>query len=95
MPPEAIKLLERMRRSKEGWTRKDLDTLYEGFGFIMRHGANHDIVSHPDFPHLRETLPRHRKVASYLVRSAVKLIDILIELQSVEEENTEGQEDDE
>lgn len=63
MPPEASKLLERMRRSKDGWTRKDLDALYEGFGFKIRHGASHDIVSHEDYPQLRETLPRHRKVA--------------------------------
>jgi hypothetical protein len=30
MPPEAFKLLERMRRSKEGWTRKDLDASMKG-----------------------------------------------------------------
>jgi hypothetical protein len=58
--------------------------LYEGFGFRIRHGASHDVASHPDYPQLRETLPRHRKVASYLVRNAVKLVDQLIALQEAE-----------
>lgn len=94
MPPEAIKLLERMRRSKEGWTRQDLDMLYLGFGFVMRNGSSHDIVTHPDYPQLRETLPRHRKVAAYLVRNAVKRIDKLLELQMKDEEQ-KGQGNDE
>ncbi len=99
MPPEALKLLERMRRSKAGWKRKDLDTLYKGFGFTIRHGANHDMVSHPDYPQLRElreTLPRNRKLNKYLVQRAVKKIDKLIELQEAEQERTdEEHEDDE
>ena len=94
MPPEASKLLERMRRSKEGWTRKDLDTLYLGYGFTIRNGASHDIVSHPDYPILRETLPRHRKTASYLVRNAVKLIDKLIELQEADRGSQEDSSND-
>lgn len=84
MPPEAEKLLERMRRSKSGWKRTDLDKLYEGYGFTIRHGSNHDVVTHPDYPQLRETLPRHNKVAIYLVRKAVKLVDKLIQLQTAE-----------
>jgi len=81
MPSEASKLLERMRQSKEGWTRNELDSLYVGFGFKIRHGSSHDVATHPNFPQLRETLPRHRKVPSYLIRNAVKLIDRLIELR--------------
>jgi hypothetical protein len=82
MPPEALKLLERMRRSKGGWTREDLDTLYRGFGFEIRHRTNHDVVTHSKYPQLRETLPRHRTVKKYLVQRAVKLIDKLLALQA-------------
>jgi len=81
MPSKAEKLLEQMRNSKSNWKRVDLDKLYEGFGFIITHGANHDIVKHPDFPQLRATLPRHRELAKGYIEFAVKLIDKLLELQ--------------
>lgn len=81
MPSKAEKLLERMRKSKTGWKRKDLDNLYTGFGFIIIHGGSHDIVKHPDYPQLRSTLPRHRDLAKGYVEYAIKLIDTLIGLQ--------------
>lgn len=88
MPPRAEKLLERMRRSKSGWKRHDLEALYEGFGFVLKHGAKHDYYVHPVHPKLRDTLRRSRTVPEYNVRNAIRLIDRLIAL-----ENTEGNED--
>lgn len=85
MPSKAEKLLEQMRNSKSNWKRADLDKLYEGFGFAISHGGNHDIVKHPKFPHLRATLPRHRELAKGYVEFAVKLIDRLLELQKESE----------
>jgi len=70
-----------MRRSKAGWKRADLDTLYLGHGFVIINGSNHDIVKHPDHQHLRTTLPRHVTLARGYVEQAVKLIDQLLELQ--------------
>jgi len=84
MPSKAEKLLERMRQSKSGWTRRDLDRLYEGFGFTVSHGTRHDIVKHPDYPELRTTLPRHTRIAIGYVDFAIKLIDRLIALQESE-----------
>jgi hypothetical protein len=81
MPSKAEKLLEQMQNSKSNWKRADLDKLYEGFGFVISHGGNHDIVKHPSFPQLRATLPRHRELAKGYVEFAVKLIDSLLELQ--------------
>jgi hypothetical protein len=81
MPSKAEKLLEQMRNSKSNWKRADLDKPYEGFGFIISHGGNHDIVKHPNFPQLRATLPRHRELAKGYVEFAVKLIDRYLELQ--------------
>jgi hypothetical protein len=81
MPSKAEKLLEQMRHSKSNWKRADLDRLYERFGFIITHGANHDIVKHPKFPQLRATLPRHRELARGYVEFAVKLIDKFLELE--------------
>lgn len=85
MPTKAEKLLERMRNSKSNWKRADLDSLYEGFGFVIKHGGNHDIIKHPNFPQLRATLPRHRQLAKGYVEFAVKLVDQLLELQKESE----------
>ena len=81
MTARAEKLLESMRLSKSNWKRSDLDKLYEGFGFVITHGGDHDIAKHPDFPTLRTTLPRHRELARGYVEYAVKLVDKLLELQ--------------
>ena len=86
MTSKAYKLLEKMRRSKSGWKRHDLDQLYEGFGFIIIHGSNHDIVKHPNFPLLRTTLPRQNYLAIGYIEQAIKLIDKLLELEGNQNE---------
>lgn len=85
MPSRTDKLLEQMKNSKSNWKRNDLDRLYEGFGFIIKHGGNHDVVKHPEFPQLRATLPRHRELAKGYVEFAVKLIGTLLELEKERE----------
>jgi hypothetical protein len=85
MTRKAEKLLERMRRSKGGWRRGDLDKLYSGFGFEISHGSKHDIVKHPDYPHLRATLPRHTYLAKGYVEFAIKIIGELLTLEDKEE----------
>ncbi len=42
-----LDLLEQMRKSKSNWKKEDIEKLYKEFGFIIRHGSNHDIVTHP------------------------------------------------
>ncbi len=86
MTSKGLKLLEKMRNSKDGWKRIDLDHLYEAFGFVIQHGRSHDIVKHPDYPRLRTTLPRHNPLAKGYVEVAVKLVDELIKLNSQQEE---------
>lgn len=88
MPSKAEKLLERMRKNKAGWKRHDLETLYEGFGFVLKHGSKHDYYRHEIYPSLRDTLKRSRTVPEYNVRNAVKLIDKLKTL-----EDTTGSDD--
>lgn len=95
MTSKAIKLLERMKKSHSGWKRSDLDNLYTGFGFVIRHGSNHDIVSHPDYPQLRDTLQRHGKVPKYNIRKAIKLIDKLLEFQDTDNLDAESENNDE
>lgn len=106
MPSSKPSLLEKMRRSKSGWKRKDLDALYESYGFEIQHRSNHDVARHPDYPQFRPTLPRHKKLGKYLITQAIKTIDKLIKLQQeeeeakkkndiIEEEDAEGDEEDE
>ena len=87
MPPKTTKLLERMRRSQANWKRKDIETLYLGFEFEIRPGSNHDIVTHPKYRNLRATLPRHNKIATYIVKQAIKTIDRLLELEESGEDD--------
>jgi hypothetical protein len=86
---KANKLLEKMRGSKNSWKRKDLDSLFLGFGFIIRNGNKHDIVTHPDFPQLRTSLPRHTYLAKGYVEFAVALVDELLKLRSRREDKNE------
>jgi hypothetical protein len=92
MTSKAQKLLERMKQSKAGWRRQDLDKLYTGFGFVIIHGSRHDIVKHPDFPQLRTTLPRHGFLARGYVEFAVKLVDTLLEIQKETEDEQKPEE---
>ena len=75
-------LLERMRRTKDGWSYDDLDRLYIGFGFIMREGGKHRIYIHPTFPELRATVARSRSLAKGYIRHALYLIDRLKEMEA-------------
>lgn len=93
MPKKGLKVLEQMRRSQANWTRRDLDNLYEHFGFEIRHGSSHDIVRHSQFPLLRDTLPRHKEIGKAYIKNAIELIDQLIAIRGADalemEENDE------
>jgi len=81
MTPTVDKLLEDMRHSAANWTRRDLVRLYEGFGFTIRHGGSHDVVTHSKHKQLRTVLPRHNDMLKIYVRTAVKLVDRLKALE--------------
>jgi hypothetical protein len=75
MTSKAEKLFESMKASPNNWKRRDIDSLYEGFGFIITHRRSHDIVKHPSYPELRSTLPRHNEIAKYYVKVALELVE--------------------
>ncbi len=72
---KAEKLLERMRKSKSGWTSNDLIRLYRGFGFDIRSGSRHYVITHSAYPSLRATLSRRLKDSTPYVSEAIKMID--------------------
>ncbi|MDZ4769057.1 MAG: hypothetical protein SGJ24_08020 [Chloroflexota bacterium] len=85
MTSSAEKLLSKMQDSRTNWKRGDLEKLYTGFGFIIKAGSAHDKITHPDYPQLFTTLPRHKKLAIAYVTQAVKLVHWLKALQAAEE----------
>lgn len=87
MGDDAVKLLEKARLSKAGWNRTKLDSLYTGFGFIIKSGRGpHDKVFHPNHPELFTWLPRHTKLGEYNIDNAIKLIDRLQKLKEARHE---------
>lgn len=90
MPSKAEKLLAKMRKSPKNWKRQDLETLYVGFGFIIKSSRGpHDKVVHPEFPVLITSLPRHKELAVYNITQAINLVDRLIILKKAKEEEQE------
>lgn len=76
---EAMRLLERMRRSHQGWRASDLDHLYRSFGFEVTERAKHRIYVHPTHRDLHATVSRSSgALAEGYAREAVKLIDRLL-----------------
>ena len=79
---DAEKLLSRMRASKSGWSDRDLESLYLGFGFQFREGSKHRFYFHPKYPQLYATVARHNPLAKGYIAKAVRLIDQLKQLES-------------
>ncbi|MGD0780693.1 MAG: hypothetical protein ABR954_07975 [Dehalococcoidales bacterium] len=79
------RLLERMRRSKTGWTCEDLEKLYLGLGFEKQEGGKHTIYVHPKFSELRATITRSRSLAIGYIIHAIRLADMLKEKESKNE----------
>lgn len=92
MPSKADKLLKRLRQTQKGWTAKDLMIIYRHFGFTVRSGAKHDIITHPDFPDIRDVLTRSSgEISPEYARDALKSIErVLAQVQTEEDdENVE------
>lgn len=82
----ALKLLERLRRSKANAKPEDIKALYLAFGFVIEAKKRHDVVTHPDYPDLFGSIPRHRKLAVYVAEQAVELAEKVLTLQQAKED---------
>ena len=80
--PAVDDLLERMRRSKGGWSADDLEKLYIGLGFESREGAKHRVHIHARFPELRATVTRSRSLAKGYIDHALRIAKRLEELEA-------------
>ena len=78
--------MERMHRSKAGWSFADLQKLYVGLGFEVREGGKHRVYIHPKFPELRATVTRSRSLAKGYIERALYLAKRLEEMEAEHEE---------
>ncbi|MCR4296415.1 MAG: hypothetical protein NUW21_12830 [Elusimicrobia bacterium] len=81
----AVKLRADMENNKNGWGQSDLDTLYSGYGFVLRQGGKHRMYYHPAFPQLHQTVSRQNDLPPGYAQSALKL---LVELERLAAEQT-------
>ena len=82
---KALRLLDRLRRSKAGAKPEDIKAIYLAFGFIIESRTRHDCVTHPNYPALFGTIPRHRKMANYIAKQAIELAETVIRLEQEKE----------
>ena len=82
---KAEKLLAKMRASLADWSAQDIEDLYVGFGFRFEEGKAHRKYYHPKYPQLLATVARHTKLAKGYVRTAVRLIHHLKQLEAEHE----------
>lgn len=81
--PSAEKLLELMRRKRDGYGPEDFEKLYTWYGFEKNDKrGGHTYYRHPDFPELRASVWRHPVLTPGYAVDAVKLVDRLLELQA-------------
>lgn len=81
----AVKLRADMENNKSGWGQSDLDTLYSGYGFVLRQGGKHRMYYHPAFPQLHQSVSRQNDLPPGYAQSALKL---LVELERLTAEQT-------
>lgn len=90
MPKKPKKLFDSIKNSPTSRKREELVRLYEGYGFDIEPGGEHDKITHPDYAELFTLLPGHRDLSPAYFRTAIKLIEKLESLQNVTDdtENT-------
>ncbi|MCU0512507.1 MAG: hypothetical protein MUE40_08035 [Anaerolineae bacterium] len=94
MSSKTDKQLKKLRQTRAGWRADDLRKLYEQYGFRIRSGTKHDIITHPDFPELRDMLPHScGELAPDYARDALKSIEKV--LSRLEKEPEDEEDDDE
>lgn len=75
-------LLERMRATPHGWKVAQLRRVLLAAGFSLSPiPGKHDVYRHPLSTELFVTLPRHRPVKAYLVKQALRAIDLAARLE--------------
>ena len=80
--PKLDKLYQKIKNNPNHVSPNELHTLLVGFGFSWRSGSKHwHVYWHPDLgAEGRLTVPFQRPLKAYLVRQALKKIDLLKKL---------------
>lgn len=71
-------LLKKLRRSRGDCSRAEIVRLLKHFGFQLHEGANHSMFTHELLPPgMVVTVPRHRRLKSWVARDAVEAVDLV------------------
>ena len=52
--------------------RKDIDKALKKAGWIISHGGNHDLATHPQKPGNKIAVPRHKEIPEYTARGILE-----------------------
>jgi hypothetical protein len=63
-----------MRASKADWSVDDALTVYRWAGFVVREGAKHIVVQHPDLPSLVATITRSSPLPTGSIQTLLDLV---------------------
>jgi hypothetical protein len=80
----ALKLLNKMRETKAGWSPLSYRRLFSGFGFLSREGGNHTIYWDPVEKSNRVQVPRHDELLAYVAEQAVAAIEHKLDREEAE-----------
>jgi hypothetical protein len=71
-------LLEKLRRNRGDCLRADVVRLLKHHGFQLHEGAKHTMFTHELLPPgMVVTVPRHRRLKSWVARDAVAAVDLV------------------
>lgn len=52
--------------------RRDIEKELKSAGWVITHGGNHDLATHPEKPGIRIPLPRHKEINEYTARGILE-----------------------
>lgn len=52
--------------------RKDIDKKLKQAGWVIAHGGNHDLATHPQKPGIKIPLLRHKEINEYTARGILE-----------------------
>lgn len=53
--------------------RRDIEKALKKAGWVMIHGGNHDLATHPQKPGVRIPIPRHTEINEYTAKGILEL----------------------
>ena len=79
----AKKLLDRMRRTNQGWSYEKATSVLDHYGFVSR-DSGHKVYHDPEEPMNFVVLPRHPEVRDYVIDDIIEAVDQMVKRKEME-----------